>query len=794
MSDINNIDFNNEDVFDDSKYHFRNDIKLFNYQKKTIISLMEHEKGQKKISLPISQLSTIENELYDKDYTFSNNFQRDMKRFLKSNDHKFLFKNNMSLIDKFNIDANFGYNIGVLSNSVGSGKTLVILGFIMRNKFFKKNILKNTFYNNIYNNSLLSSDISNIIADYLVEANSFTLNISSSNIRNNNNLFKSKYYEMIDLNNQPKTIIKTNLIIVPHNLFEQWKIEIEKTYLTSFFIKDKKNLVNIKENIINNNYNIILCNVNKLVQLLDQLPNEQYNFERVFIDEADVINLPHFPELNSNFLWLITTTYKRILNPKNNGFINNLFHSNFSNSTIFYKNLLEKLTFSFNKDYITQKINLSIPNKNLIIVSNNFINSLFYSLEKTTYYKFLNSYDYESLYYYILRSKNNGILYYCLSQFLFSTIENISSDDRDMIDNVIQTLDFNFENKSSILFLYLIRCINYINNDLINRKLMQRISFINTSMKNIKTHVLNCPQCCINYGCDNIKSFSDFDLFNKDINDLNIFLNKNKNNNSYKKCSMNIEQLKYKIYSIQTNFKKIKSEIENINFIKTQLVRNGFCLRCMTIHNNDHNCSDGIFFNLFNIANIDFTIFDTFLLNINDLYKYKYIREIVYDDPIIIDDINDVCDQNINYKLDQMIISLKKDIKDKKRCLIFSDNNFFFKNIIVELNNNNISNRTLKGNTNTINSIIRRYKNYDINVLLLNMKHSGSGINLEMSDNIYIMNYLDADMETQVIGRVNRIGKKNDLNINYYLTTHEYDFYKKIISSDTKSNIIIENI
>ena len=74
------------------------------------------------------------------------------------------------------------------------------------------------------------------------------------------------------------------------------------------------------------------------------------------------------------------------------------------------------------------------------------------------------------------------------------------------------------------------------------------------------------------------------------------------------------------------------------------------------------------------------------------------------------------------------------------------------------------------------------------------MKHCGSGINLEMSDNIYIMNFLDSETETQVIGRVNRIGKKNNLNINYYLTTHEYDFYKKIISTDKKSNIIIEEI
>ena len=791
-----NIINHTNDVFDNSKYVFKNNIELFDYQKKTIITLMEHEIGQIKIEIPIFKLSTLQKELSNKDYTFSNNFARDIKRFLSSNDQKFILKNNMNSIDKFNVKANFGYNIGVLSNTVGSGKTFVVLGLIMRNKFFKKTPLKTGYKKKLYENSNYPADMCDLIADYLVEKNSFSVNISSHNIRNNNNLFRSNYYTDLELINKPRHIIKSNLIIVPHNLFEQWKQEINKTYLKAFFIKDKRNIINIKETLLNDNYNIVLCNVNKVKELLNQLPNEEYNFERVFIDEADVIHLPHFPELNCNFLWLITTTYTRILSPKNAGFIDNLFHSNYYSTTThkkFYKFLLEKLTFSFDKDHVSDKLKLSVPNKNYIIVKNNFINSLFYSLNKTVYYKFLNSYDYENLYTYMSRFRGNGMFYFFL-RFLFMNVLNMGNIvEQNVIEQLILNTQFHYENESSIFFIYLIQRLHFINFDIIEKKIKPRISKICRMSADIKKHVITCSQCFVNFGETNIKDFLSFNFISHDFNDLNDFFSQNKQESWYSKCHINVDQLKYKIHSLQNAYKQLRTEIDEVKYIKAQLVQNGYCTRCMNKHNSVY-CTNGIILNLFNILNVDFTNFDNFIINIDSFHRYKFVREIIYEKTIVKKDLDNLEDYNSNPKLEQMIISLKRDISDKKRCLVFSDNNYFFKNIIIQLNLNSISHRTLKGNTNTINSIIRKYKNHDINVLLLNMKHCGSGINLEMSDNIYIMNFLDKDMETQVIGRVNRIGKKNELNINYYLSTNEYGFSKTIISSDTKSNIIIEEI
>jgi len=804
-SNINNIFLDETLELNDSKYLFKDDIQLYDYQKQTISNLLNHERGQMKITIPVDFLHNLVTEFRNKDYTYSNNFCRDIKRYLSSNNNKYLFRNNMTLYRKNFIKVNFGYNIGVLSNTVGSGKTLVILGFIMRNKFFKKNLLKNSYKKVIYNNSTYPGDVCDVISEYLVENDSFSLRIDSKNIKDNNNLFLSDSYEN---NIVSKTIIPTNLIIVPHNLFEQWKNEINKTFLNTKFIKDKRNLKDIKNEILNNNYDIILCNVNKVIQLLEFFPNNEYNFERIFIDEVDIINLPRFPELNTSFLWLITTTYTRILNPKNNGFINNLFRSKYfvnSSSKNFYKFLLEKLTFSFNQKYIHEKIKLIKPIKNFNIVPNNFINTLLYNLKEKTYYKFLNSYDYESLYNYILKTKNRHMLRFTLRFLIFNSLGKFTDRNSQItIQNVIHNFIFDFENNASIFFILIIFRIHQINYDIIIRKIIPRTRHINSITNNIKLHLNGCHFCSRNVGNQQREEIYNFNLHDHDLTDLNRILSSIRSVH----CPLNVngfrDQLKYKIFSLKKTYLQLYEAIDSLKYIKTQFLANNYCLKCFHKHNFNESCVETTFYNFFTIVGVDFSQFDKFVEKIyrNKIFNRsrtvldnqaneKFIRDIKYEPiyrPMI--KCGDEYDSK-NQKIQNMIISLKKDIDENKRCLVFSDNNYFFKNIKFHLDKNSISNRTLKGNTNTINSIIRKYKNFDIKVLLLNMRHSGSGINLEMSDNIYIMNFLSSEMETQVIGRVNRIGKKNKLNVNYYLSTHEYGFYRNVITNDKKNNIKI---
>ena len=73
----------------------------------------------------------------------------------------------------------------------------------------------------------------------------------------------------------------------------------------------------------------------------------------VILDEADTINLPNSSDVNSNFLWFVTTTYNRLYDHKNYGFIRNLFKKiQYDNNYRFFKILKNSLVIQNNEQYI----------------------------------------------------------------------------------------------------------------------------------------------------------------------------------------------------------------------------------------------------------------------------------------------------------------------------------------------------------------------------------------------------------------------------------------------------------
>ena len=60
---------------------------------------------------------------------------------------------------------------------------------------------------------------------------------------------------------------------------------------------------------------------------------------------------------------------------------------------------------------------------------------------------------------------------------------------------------------------------------------------------------------------------------------------------------------------------------------------------------------------------------------------------------------------------------------------------------------------------------IQKYKNENVNVLLLNSRYFGSGLNLENTSDIIIIHKMAADIEMQIIGRAQRYGRTNELRI-----------------------------
>jgi hypothetical protein len=121
------------------------------------------------------------------------------------------------------------------------------------------------------------------------------------------------------------------------------------------------------------------------------------------------------------------------------------------------------------------------------------------------------------------------------------------------------------------------------------------------------------------------------------------------------------------------------------------------------------------------------------------------------------------------------------------KYLIFSEHDESFIKIIALLNNLNVSYREMKGNGMVINKIIESFNNNKIPVLLLNTRHMGAGLNLQSCSDIILFHRQRADLEKQLIGRGQRLGRTESLKVHYllhdneqYMTTSEISNYDEI--------------
>jgi len=121
-------------------------------------------------------------------------------------------------------------------------------------------------------------------------------------------------------------------------------------------------------------------------------------------------------------------------------------------------------------------------------------------------------------------------------------------------------------------------------------------------------------------------------------------------------------------------------------------------------------------------------------------------------------------------KEDALLKLLRK--KDRK-FLVFSSYDNTFKNLEKTLITSNIKYSKILGNSNSIQSNLNKYKNGDLDVLLLNSQNYGSGINLQNTTDIIFFHKMSKDIETQVIGRAQRYGRTQNLRVHFLFYEHE---------------------
>jgi SNF2 family DNA or RNA helicase len=119
--------------------------------------------------------------------------------------------------------------------------------------------------------------------------------------------------------------------------------------------------------------------------------------------------------------------------------------------------------------------------------------------------------------------------------------------------------------------------------------------------------------------------------------------------------------------------------------------------------------------------------------------------------------------------------TLLKLIKDNptSKFLIFSSYDQSFCGICETLRTNNILYAKIVGNQNTINNNLEKYINNDTNVLMLNSSHYGCGLNLTNTTDLVFFHKMPIEMKTQVIGRAQRLGRTDPLNVHYLFHENE---------------------
>jgi hypothetical protein len=122
-------------------------------------------------------------------------------------------------------------------------------------------------------------------------------------------------------------------------------------------------------------------------------------------------------------------------------------------------------------------------------------------------------------------------------------------------------------------------------------------------------------------------------------------------------------------------------------------------------------------------------------------------------------------------KLDVLVELIQK--KSNGSFMVFANYYETLQKIEQKFKELGITYHILKGHTGTIDRYITEFENKKVKVLLLNAQYFGAGMNLQMTSDLVIYHRFNKEMEEQIIGRAQRMGRTTPLNVYYLLHDNE---------------------
>jgi len=259
-------------------------------------------------------------------------------------------------------------------------------------------------------------------------------------------------------------------------------------------------------------------------------------------------------------------------------------------------------------------------------------------------------------------------------------------------------------------------------------------------------------------------SDNQLEIFNKlvEVCSKNISDNENKINLIYQRLSENsCCPVCYDVFNNSDDNKKI--------YITHKCCNNKICGNCIDKwYNMDkNNC---IFCNCENINKDDLLYYICESVGENIKNETEYDHQLLEEKKCNFENFN----SNKGDFLNNFISNLKS---SDKKIIIFSDYSSIFQYIEKLCDDNDIKYIDLdKGNIKEIDNCVQEYKYGNAKILLSNSILFGCGMNFENSSTIIFVHKMNESMEKQVIGRAQRFGRKNVLNIIYLEYENESTF------------------
>jgi hypothetical protein len=413
---------------------------------------------------------------------------------------------------------------------------------------------------------------------------------------------------------------------------------------------------------------------------------------------------------------------------------------------------------------------LDVPNKYKIICKNIYLDNIFYGLFSKEEYLLLNAMDYSRLKKkfcnFIAQNEKEAVDYLVKDKLDIIDIETIRIND---INKILENLEDNYYNSIRI---------NNLKKQL--EKSTKSLEESNYKLNLIRDRLKEnncCPLC-----------YNEFDPLDKKM-----LSNCCKNNICFK-CTDNWFNNMKKENCIYCNAPEVKFE----DYVIVKPIGDNLCILCEKEYKSDddkyysqcckkNSCIDCLkdwyhklikekclFCGKDDILYEDFKnekMYEEMRLNEKDGVKYTRKTKLEF----------------LEYFIRTKVYSNCKIIFCSNYIRIFNDIKKLFKNYginYIELDD---------GNIYSINRSITDYSLGNINVLLLNSNLFGCGLNLECTTDIVFLHKTESTLEKQIIGRAQRPGRKNKLNIWYIMHENETIIGTKKTKKDIFYNEYIVN-